>query len=474
MTAQATPARGALPLGRQAAPPRQAAGFVRDTGAASAMAGTLIADASEQHALVIAPTGAGTGRAVLLPWLMSYRGSVIVVDPKGEAANVTARCRREALGQRVSVIDPWGIHAASAGARGESLNPLQVMLDASTDLGDDCMTLAELIVGEAPASTQDPFWRALALDLITASIGWAWVCALVTGRRGAHGPSLAAVWELLHADDLACLLATWLDAHGKHPALPRFVHNGFVTFLHHEAERVRTSVLSEAISLLRVFGSARVQAATTETTVPLAALCGDEGEGEGESGEGDGGAGEAGAAEGVSLYLVVPPDRLDSHAPYLRVMLGTLLGVMARRTARPSLPTLFLVDELGHLGPIPQLRQATTLLRGYGVRVALFVQSMAQLKSLWPREHESILENCGLWLNFGNNSLAAARQVAEQLGDVGAETLFQMPADHLAIHRAGQPTVIARKLDYLSDPLFKGRFDPNPLHAHSRSRSGLG
>jgi len=138
---------------------------------------------------------------------------------------------------------------------------------------------------------------------------------------------------------------------------------------------------------------------------------------------------------------------------------------MVRRPRRPRWPTLFLVDELGHLGPVPQLRQAITLLRGYGVRVALFVQSMAQLRSLWPRDHETILENCGTWINFGNTSLGAARQMAEQLGDVGAEALFGLPPDQLVLHRAGRPTVLARKLDYLHDPLFAGRFDANPLHA---------
>jgi type IV secretion system protein VirD4 len=226
------------------------------------------------------------------------------------------------------------------------------------------------------------------------------------------------------------------------------VRDGFVTFLNHEAEKVRTSVRSEAVSLLRIFGSDRVQAATSSTTAPLGAL-------------------HDGAP--VTIYLVVPPDRLESHAAYLRLMLGTLLAVMVRRTARPALPTLFLVDELGHLGPIPQLRQAVTLLRGYGVRVALFVQSMAQLRSLWPRDHETILENCGLWLNFGNTSLAAARQVAEQLGDLSAEALFQLGADGIAIHRAGLPTQLAQRLDYLSDPLFQGRYDAHPMHTGRRT-----
>jgi type IV secretion system protein VirD4 len=444
-----------LPLGRHGAAQRRAAGFVHEAAAATEI-GALINDTSEQHALVIAPTGAGKGRNVLLPWLLSYQGSIVVVDPKGEAASVTARCRHE-FGQAVCVVDPWRIYHRSelppnAYCRTTAtINPLQVMLEDSHDLGDDCLALAELIVGPAPVSLQDPFWRSLALHLITALIGWAWVRADVTGTQQADDGTLAGAWNVLQADDMTYLLASILDTHGKKPNFPRFVNEGFTTYLQHEGERVRTSVKSEAVALLRIFGSARVQAATSQTTVPMHALR---------------------QGHGVSVYLLVPPDRLESHAAYLRILLGTLLSVMSNRQSRPQLPTLFLVDELGHLGAITQIKQAVTLLRGYGVRVALFVQSLGQIKSLWPHDHESILQNCGLWLNFGNTKITAARQVAEQLGDISAEVLMQMGGDSIAIHRAGQPTLTAQRLDYLHDPLFKGRFDANPFYADRRAGGG--
>lgn len=435
----------ALPLAREACAPRRGAGF---SAAAPLPAGRLIDDASDNHLLVIGPTGAGKGRAVLLPWLLSYPGCVVVVDPKGEAASVSARFRAE-LGHRVCTVDPW------RDGQGDALNPLETLLRDSTDLGDDCLTLAELIAGAAPASLQDPFWRASALHLLTALLGWSWVRARVCGAAQQGDGTLAAVWQLLHADDLALALASLLDRHGRSAALPAFVHEGFVNFLHHEAERVRTSVRSEAVALMRIFGSQRVQRATATTTLPLVTLA-------------DGGP--------ASVYLVVPPDRLESHAAYLRIQLGALLGLMLRRPRRPRWPTLFLVDELGHLGPVPALKQAITLLRGYGVRVALFVQSMAQLKSLWPHDHETILDNCGTWIKVGSTSLAAARQVADQLGDIDADLLLGMAPDQLALHRAGQRTLLAHKLDYLHDPLFAGRFDANPLYAAAPpapARSGL-
>lgn len=442
----AAPAATGLPLARRGESRRRGAGFV--LSAAASAAGELIADDTESHLLAVAPTGAGKGRSLLLPWLLSYTGSAIVIDPKGEAAAVTARWRRE-TGQRVCIVDPWGLVRRPRGEPADALNPLQVLLAGSEDLGDDCATLAELIAGEAPVSSQDPFWRECALHLMTALIGWAWVRPRITGQSLPDDGTPGAVWSLLHHDDMTYHLAVQLDTVGKHPEFPSFVREGFVNFLGHEGEKVRTSVRSEAVSLMRVFGSQRVQQATATTTLPLDTLR------------------EGGA---VTAYLVIPPDKLESHARWLRIVLGSLLALMVQRRGRPALPTLFAVDELAHLGPMPQLKQAITLLRGYGVRVALFLQSMAQLKSLWPRDHEAIAENCGLWLNFGNTSLAAARQVADPLGDVSAEMLFQMGRDELALHRAGEATVLARRLDVLHDPLFKGRHDPNPRHAPEGAR----
>lgn len=437
---------GALPLARRSGPRRPGAGFVQTASAEAA--GELLSDASESHLLVLAPTGAGKGRSLLLPWLLSYTGSAIVIDPKGEAAAVTARWRREA-GQQVCVVDPWGLVKRPRGEAADTLNPLQVLLAGSEDLGDDCATLAELIAGEAPVSLQDPFWRECALHLLTALIGWAWVRPRVTGQAQPDDGTLGAVWSLLHHDDMTYHLAVLLDTVARHPGFPTFVREGFVNFLGHEADKVRTSVRSEAVSLMRVFGSQRVQQATGANSVPLEALR------------------EGGP---VTVYLVIPPDKLESHSRWLRVVLGSLLALMVQRRGRPALPTLFAVDELAHLGPMPQLKQAITLLRGYGVRVALFLQSIAQLKGLWPRDHEALLENCGLWLNFGNTSLAAARHVTDQLGDLSAETLFQMTRDELALHRAGEATLLARRLDLLHDPLFKGRHDPNPRHAPEGAR----
>ncbi len=76
----------------------------------------------ESHLLTLAPTGAGKGRNAIIPACLSWPGSMVVIDPKGEATRVTARRRRE-MGQEVRVLDPFGVTTKES----DSLNPLDIL-----------------------------------------------------------------------------------------------------------------------------------------------------------------------------------------------------------------------------------------------------------------------------------------------------------------------------------------------------------
>lgn len=388
-----------------------------------------LTDAAESHLLVIAPTGAGKGRGVIIPNLLHYDGPAIVVDVKGEAAAVTARYRRE-IGQEVVTLDPFAVLSAQTG----SLNPFDLLAASPSTIADDAFMLAEMIAGGS-RGTKEPFWDDHAVNLVAGLIAH----VATTGETASR--NLGSVWKLLAHDDLVFHIAKQLDAVNADKPMHPFVHDQFVNFLNHEGDKVRTSVRSTAQQHMRIFASEQVQRVTAATSFPLEAV-------------------QSGAP--LTIYLVIPPTKLISHATLLRLWIATLLGVITERAVCPSKPTLLVIDELAQLGPLPFIKQAVTLLRGYGVRCALFLQSMSQLRGLWPLDHETIAENCGTILTFGHSSLSMSRQVADLFGDIAAEALFTLPPDELALHRAGKKTEIVRRLDYLDDPLFFGRADRNP------------
>src|SRR5437763_1904767 len=80
----------------------------RGAAARRADAGKPLTYGGDGHLLTVAPTGAGKGVGAIIPALLSYPGSIIVTDIKGENYQVTARRRRE-MGHQVVVLDPFSL-----------------------------------------------------------------------------------------------------------------------------------------------------------------------------------------------------------------------------------------------------------------------------------------------------------------------------------------------------------------------------
>lgn len=422
------------PLGRTQPPLGFTGGTARPSPGDSPQAEPL-SDDSEAHCLVVAPTGAGKGRSIVIPNLLHWPHSAIVVDVKGEAALATARHRRS-MGQQVAILDPF----QRLGPGGDRLNPLDWVGTTEEHLADNAVTLSEAVTGQEMISAKEPFWDHAANDFVAGLIARA--AALETAQQRCMG----AVHDTLTDDDPAYRIAVWLDTEtSMHP----FARRQLGAFLHHEADKVRSSVLSVALQHLRAFATPLVQAGVADTTIDLDALR-------------DG--------KPMTIYIVMPANRLVSHAGLLRLWLNMLLGIVAERSAQPEGPTLLVLDEMAQIGGAPLILQALTLLRGYGLRVMAVVQSLAQLQSLWGKDYQTVVDNCGLVASFGQTRPVMANPMADLLGDLSAAAIMQMPADQLAIHRAGRGTVIARRLDYLHDACFAGRFDANPLYERGAQR----
>ena len=101
--------------------------------------------AEDRHLVTIAPTGAGKGRGVIIPNLLRFEGSVIVIDPKGETWHVTARRRKE-MGQEVRLLDPFG----AVSKRTDALNPFDLFNRPGARFGPRAIHLAEILDRGAP------------------------------------------------------------------------------------------------------------------------------------------------------------------------------------------------------------------------------------------------------------------------------------------------------------------------------------
>lgn len=101
------------------------------------------------HLLTVGGARSGKGNQVIQTLLHdSYEGSVVVLDPKGEIAAVTA-AYQQSLGRQVHILDPWGIQAnigADHGITPAQFNPLSILDPGDDNLPDDCDMMAEMLV----------------------------------------------------------------------------------------------------------------------------------------------------------------------------------------------------------------------------------------------------------------------------------------------------------------------------------------
>lgn len=384
----------------------------------------LVSDESEAHVMVVAPTGSGKGRNLMIPTLLTSHAPAVVLDVKGEAAAVTARARRE-MGHEVYIIDPFRVVTETP----DTLNPLDVIDPSSRGVHEDALEATEAIIGPE-ASLRDRFWDNWARSLVSAVVHF-----VLTA--GDEPRTLANVSDWLNGDEVDMKLALLLD----NKRVSGTSYNNIAGYLRLPERETRPSVLGTVQQHIRLFGSDVVREAMSATSFDLQGLR-------------DG--------RPLTIYLVMPPDKLDSHAPILRMWLWALMSMVIRRKRNPRVPTLFIIDEMGHLGPMPIIERSVTLLRGYGVRLMMMLQSVGQIAKLYPNDHGTMASNCLAVAAFGIAKPVPAREVADQLGDLTAEQLLALPDDALAFRLRNRPTQVLTRLDYLKDRTFAGLFDANP------------
>ena len=426
------------------------------------------------HVLTVAPTRAGKGVGAVVPNLLDHPGPALVTDPKGENLSITARWRAETLGHHVVALDPFGlapailfgsIEGAGSVQRG-GLNPLDLIgaggPDGSPDAPDDAALIAEMLVVEGDDGG-NRFWMDEAKALLSGLV--LYVARTETGDRR----SLLTVREHLTAspDDFETLLGAM--AGSGDPVVRRTANR-----LMQKADRERSGVVSSAQSQTHFLDSPRMAGVLARSTFDPAALRGGP----------------------LSVYLLLPPDRLDAFSRWLRLSVATSLAAVARLGplaggAPPaSGRALFLLDEFAQLGPMPPVRRAVSLMAGYGVQVWPFLQDLGQLRRLYPKDWETFVANSDVVQAFGTTDQFTAEYLSKMAGtatvfdrstgsgrsrgkqtsrssNVGSretgrplatpDELRRLDSDDQLLLVRGQQPILARRVAFYADRVFRQR-----------------
>jgi type IV secretion system protein VirD4 len=117
----------------------------------------------------------------------------------------------------------------------------------------------------------------------------------------------------------------------------------------------------------------------------------------------------------MSAFICIPSEKLVTLAPLTRLLIGSMLRIAARGADERN-PVLFLIDEAAHLGKIQALEDAVTLMRGMGIRLWFFFQSLSQLNECYGEKATVFLDNFDTQQYFGTNAHATAVAISDRIG----------------------------------------------------------
>ena len=420
--------------------------------------GRYLRHAGAEHVMAFAPTRSGKGVGLMIPTLLSWTGTAIIHDIKGENWALTSKWRSGF--SRCIRFDPTDLASSR-------FNPLLEIRLGAQEVRD-AQNVADILVDPEGSLERRNHWDKTAHSLL--------VGAILHVLYAEDDKSLAGVATLLSdpARPIDETLERMLDANHlgsrdrplTHPAVAEAARE-----LLNKSENEKSSVVSTAISFLGLYRDPVVQRATSGSDWQIADLF----------------LGERPA----SLYLVVPPSDLSRTKPLIRLILNQI----ARRLCE-ELPerqdrrqTLLMLDEFPALGRLDFFETSQAFMAAYGVRAFLIAQSLNQVEKAYGQNH-SILDNCHVRIAFATNDERTAKRVSDMLGTMTEQRnqknytghrlapwlshvmvsqqetqrplmtpgeIMQMPAEDALIFLASHPPIKARKLRYFEDQNFIDR-----------------
>lgn len=340
--------------------------------------GQYLTNGEQPHSLVVAPTRAGKGVGVVVPTLLTFNGSVLALDVKGELFEMTSRSRL-ARGDRVfkfSPFDPEG--------RTHSYNPVLdiVRLPPERRFAEARRLAVNLIVAKGKGG--EGFIDG-ARDLFVAGI-------LACIERGY--PTIGAVYDLFTLPGEKYKLFARLAEETQVPEVMRIFDNmaGNDT----KILTSYTSVLGDGG--LNLWADPMIKAATTTSDFSIYDL----------------------RRDPTSIFLVVSPNDLEVIAPLVRLFFQQIVAILQREMPKKDelFEVLFLLDEFKHLGRLESIETAITTIAGYKGRFMFIIQSLSALTGAYEVSgKENFLSNTGIQVFMATADDETPQYISKSIGD---------------------------------------------------------
>jgi type IV secretory pathway TraG/TraD family ATPase VirD4 len=352
----------------------------------------------DRHVFVIAGSRAGKGISFGIPNALTWPGPVFMIDPKGEAASITAMRRgtsenakgtgtsvRHFLGQKVAVLDPLGQVRGPARALRVQYNPLA---DIDMNRGGGVRQIQAAASAIITSETGNGVHFAETAETILAGVIEAVKLCEPPGRQtlnhcrnlilAGREPLIAYLREPA-AESIACLAAeaaTVIDEVGQEEwGSHRSTLSRNLKWL--SEPDMQTHLEPSAFSLRRA------------------------------------------VQEGWSIFVALPPDDIPRFKSWLRLIVRVVLDAKMSLGINQTGPQMLcLLDEFPTLGRFKAIEESAGYMAGYGLKLVPIIQNIGQVQEHYGKNWETFLGNAGAIIAFGLNTKGCEEYIASRLGRI--------------------------------------------------------
>jgi type IV secretion system protein VirD4 len=378
------------------------AGLFQDTGVFLGRShGRYLRHGGPEHVMAFAPTRSGKGVGLVVPTLLSWTGSAVIHDIKGENWTLTAGWR--SLFSHALLFNPTDPASAH-------YNPLLEVRRGEHEVRD-VQNIADILVDPEGALERRSHWEKTSHSLLVGAIlhilyaeEEKTLARVATFLSDPQRPFVATLKRMMTTNHLGTP-----DAPQVHPVIASAAREVL-----NKSENERSGVLSTAMSFLGLYRDPTVAEVTSRCDWRIADL--------------------VEAARPISLYLVIPPSDISRTKPLVRLVLNQIgrrltekldgAGAQGRKHQ-----LLMMLDEFPALGRLDFFETALAFMAGYGIRAFLIAQSLNQIEKAYG-EHNSILDNCHVRVAFATNDERTARRISDALGVATEQRAMRNYAGH--------------------------------------------
>lgn len=388
----------------------------------SPITGEMMGYRDDMHVLMASGTRSGKGTSIIINNLCTWQGSIVVLDPKGENASVTAARRGhgseycEGLGQDVHVLDPFREAEVNDSFRSR-YNPLDAIDMDSMRFNDEALRIVSSIITK-PEDGKSKFFDLSAQDMLRGVLLHVKTDPMFEGKR-----NLKTVRELLshgEQDSVDLILQQPEEERKKHgfdkiPCPFDLLWQSMalnpdgdgviagvgkrIQSVKKDAPETYQGIYQNCLTETMFLDSPAIRDVTDSSDFQLSEIKTN--------------------PKGISVYLCLALDDMENYFKWLRIMVTLITSAVVKAKGRPATghQVLMTLDEFPCLRRMKIIEDSVAQLAGYGLKMFFVVQDLVQLKSIYKDNWEIFVSNSGLKLLFGqNDSKFTAEYISKNLG----------------------------------------------------------